>query len=176
LDDSDQVVAIRHPRKSKSGKWSYETSLFIAFGDYEEHAFKGLFRREVVVEKGVWLFDTQHIISPERCWEFGMSLLGPFHCFNDFIYLKRYHPGSTHQAWQEAWRPVDILYNWYYKFRYQWMLDRKPLRITALLLLMAPLTIRKILLKKLQQPWKGRVRMIPGRLLKKWIRLLLSRI
>ncbi|HLF64107.1 MAG TPA: glycosyltransferase family A protein [Saprospiraceae bacterium] len=176
LDASGNVIAVHRPMKSKLDRWSYETSLFVAFGNYEGHAFKGLFRRAITVEKGIWLFDTRHIISPERCWEFAMSLLGEFFLYEDFVYLKRYYPGSTHDTWQRMWRPIDIFYTWYFKFRYQWSLDRKPMRILAFLVLMAPLTFRKILCDKTPQPWKKWVKAFPGRIVKHWSRLLLSKL
>lgn len=46
-----------------------------------------------------------------RCREYAMSLMGEFFNYQDFVYLKRYYKGSTHDTWQETWRPVDIFYS-----------------------------------------------------------------
>jgi glycosyltransferase involved in cell wall biosynthesis len=176
LDSTGNVELVKYPKKSRLNRWSYETSLFVAFEDYEAHAFKGLFRREIVVAKGIWLFDTSRIISPERCWEFAMSLVGEFYDYKDFAYYKRYHPDSAHSTWKEKWHPVDILYNWYYKFKYQWTLDRKPLRIIAFLVFMVPLTLRTLLADKLSEKWRSRMKVLPGRWAKARIRTLLSKL
>jgi len=176
LDAAGDVESFHEPRKSSSGKWSFETAVLVAFGSYEAHAFKGLFRRSVAVDYGIWLFDTTRIISAERCWEYAMSLMGEFYNYRDFKYYKRYYPGSTHHTWQQNWRPTDIFYAWFYKFKYQWALDRKPARIIAFLLLMLPLTIRNIVLKKLPRWWRWRIKWIPGNYLKRIIKLSLSKL
>ena len=176
LDVNENVAVVRHPMKSRLGRWSYETSLFIAFGDYEAHAFKGLFRRDIPVQKGIFLFDTPRIISPERCWEFAMSLTGEFNCYPDFAYHKHYYQESTHAGWRQAWRPMDILFNWYYKFRYQWKLDRKPGRIIVFLLFMAPLTFYQILCDKTSGVLHKVIHAFPGKVIKRWIRVGLARL
>ncbi len=176
LDDDGNVVLFKHPTKSKLGKWSYETSVFVAFGGYEGHAFKGLFRRDVAIDNGIWLFNTSRIISPERCWEYAMSLMGEFYNYPEFEYYKRYYPGSTHKIWQSQWRPSDIVHGWYYKFKYLWKLDGRPLRIIAFLVLMAPLTFRKILADKNSIHRNNLIRRFPGRRIKLLMRKLLSKL
>ncbi len=176
LDAEDNIESKHQPRKSPLGKWSFETPVFVAFGSYEAHAFKGLFRRSVAVDNNIWLFDTKRIISTERCWEYAMSLVGEFYNYTDFVYYKRYYAGSTHHTWQEDWRPTDIFYGWYYKFKYQWALDRKPARVIVFLILMVPLTLRSIALTKLPRRLRWRLKWIPGPYIKRQIRRGLSRL
>jgi glycosyltransferase involved in cell wall biosynthesis len=176
LDDNGKVIEKNQPGKSRLGYWSFETSLLVAFGGYEGHAFKGLFRRDVAVGKGIWLFDTERIISPERCWEFAMSLVGEFYNYESFEYHKRYYPGSTKHTWQQAEKPVDTLFTWYYKLRYQWALDRKPLRILAFVTLMVPLTLRQIYYSKLSPSVRSRIMQFHGLRLKGMMSKLLSKL
>jgi hypothetical protein len=176
LNAMDQVTEVHFPLKSRLGKWSFETAMFVAFGDYEAHAFKGLFRRAVVVDKEIWLFDTKHIISTERCWEYAMALAGEFYCLDEFAYYKRYSPESTHATWRRNWKPIDIIWSWYYKFQYLITLAPRPGRIMAFLLLMAPLTCRQIVLDKVSVRSRRWIKPLPGRHIKHWIRLALSKL
>ena len=176
LDSSGNVESVHQPMKSPLGRWSFETPLFVAFDTLEAHAFKGLFRRSIAVDHEIWLFNTTKIIFPERCWEFAMSLKGEFYNDVDFAYFKRYSPASTSQTWRQDYRRVDIFYAWFYKFKYQWSLDRKPARVIAFLILMAPLTFRRLLLNEIPEPSRERIKKFPGKYLKRVIRQFLSRL
>jgi GT2 family glycosyltransferase len=176
LDSHDHVTELHFPVKSRLGKWSFETALFVAFGAYEAHAFKGLFRRSIAVEREIWLFDTKRIISTERCWEYAMSLAGEFYCLKDFEYYKRYSADSTHATWQRNWKPIDIIWTWYYKFRYLITITPKAGRILAFLLLMVPLTCRELILDKAPVRYHKWIKLLPGRHVKHWMRLALSKL
>jgi GT2 family glycosyltransferase len=176
LDSQDQVAEVHYPMKSRLGKWSYETALFVGFGDYEAHAFKGLFRRDVAVARRIWLFDTKRVISTERCWEYAMSLAGEFYCLNTFLYHKRYSQDSTHATWRRTWRPIDLFWTWYHKFRYLIMLTPGPGRIFAFLGMMMPLTFRQLMLDKAPVQYHRWIKLLPGRHVKHWMRLALSKL
>jgi hypothetical protein len=176
LDNAGNVLEVKCPVQSKLGKWSYETSVFVAFGDYHAHAFKGLFRREVAISHRIWLYDTKHIISPERCWEYAMSLTGPFHFYKDFEYYKRYPTGSTHQTWQQKWRPIDFFFMIFYKLKHHWTIDRKPLRLITFVVLMFPLALRQLILYHTPSRYRTMVRAFPGKVVKRGIRRYLAGI
>ena len=176
IDSTGKCSPAVQPRKSRLGRWSYESSVFIAFGNYEAHAFKGLFRRSAAISRQVWLVDTARSIMPERCWEFAMSLIGEFCHYPQFAYYKRRYAGSTSYTWAQNRRMIDWFYSSLWKFRYQWSLDRKAIRIIAFLVLILPLTCRLILLNKTPTQWRRRIKAVPGRPLKRIIREILSRL
>lgn len=170
---SDQMF----PRQDPPDLWTYENSIGIAFGDHAFHAFKGLFRRDVVLEKDIRLFDTRYVIAPERCWEFAMSLTGAFYCYSDFQYRKRFYSGSTQDTWIKTRTLIDYLSKCIFVLRYQWMLDRRPLRVLTLFLMMGPLTLRQFFMNPSCPTGVRKIaKAFPGRFLKSWFRSVLSQL
>jgi hypothetical protein len=86
--------------------WALSHSLEIFERGSCDGAFKGLFRREPVVNAKLWIRPTQDLMHAERAWLFGLSLIGTIREVPDSIYLKRFHPGSVHAKWRERRRHV----------------------------------------------------------------------
>jgi hypothetical protein len=80
-------------------KWQFRYSLDLFPKCYCDGAFKGLFRRQPVVDAALYIRPTYELVGAERAWLFGMSLLGGLGEESESIYLKRYHERSTHAQW-----------------------------------------------------------------------------
>ena len=66
--------------------------------------FKGLFRREVVLDAEHMIRPTRDLVWPERAWVFGLILLGRFWFVPESRYVKRFHSESVHARWKTDWR------------------------------------------------------------------------
>ena len=89
-------------------QWGYTKALDFFFKGYYPGAFKGVIRTQCIQQFDLTIRPTSTLIDSERCWLFGLHLLGPF-CFVelDAIY-KRHYPESTHRRWQrEASNHLD---------------------------------------------------------------------
>jgi len=84
--------------------WTFQHSLDLFWQGTCDGAFKGLFRRQAVMNAGLLVRPTYELILAERAWLFGVSLLGWFGEEPTSMYLKRYHPGSVHAGWHAGWR------------------------------------------------------------------------
>lgn len=102
--------------------WQYQYSLDLYSRGYCDGAFKGLFRREKVIESGMFIRHTYQMIGAERAWLFGMSLLGGLGEVGDSFYFKRYHASSTHAQWK-----FNRLHRWSITFTMtRYLLDYGP--------------------------------------------------
>ena len=71
------------------------------------YAFRGVFRRELVVARGLLLPRTRDGYDADIAWLFGMGLLGRLRHVPEVTCLKRYHAGSAHRRWRR--RPLHHL-------------------------------------------------------------------
>ena len=90
------------PDRSK-GRWSpRDAGLLFAVGNNAGVAFRGVFRRRVLVDKGLYIRPTPGSVLADVYWLVGVALQGRF-CFVDSARCsKRFYPGSTHTAWRFA--------------------------------------------------------------------------
>lgn len=86
--------------------WAFRHSLELYWNSTCDGAFKGLFRRRVVMDAGLLVRPTYGLVHAERAWLFGISLLGGLAEEPTSIYLKRYHPGSVHVRWRRGPRHI----------------------------------------------------------------------
>lgn len=96
LPEKDQPTP--HPAEAERG-WTLGLVLPMFWNGYFDGAFKGLIRRELVMENRVLIRDTRGQIFAERCWLFALCLLGRFHFVPEATYVKRFYEGSVHSRW-----------------------------------------------------------------------------
>lgn len=87
-----------HPRQAEQG-WTLGLVLEMFWAGYFDGAFKGLVRRELVMENQLLIKSTLGQVFPERCWLFALCLLGRFHFVREATYIKRFYEGSTSSQW-----------------------------------------------------------------------------
>lgn len=80
--------------------WTFRHSLDLFWRGSCDGAFKGLFRRRIVMDAGLFIRPTHELIYTERAWLFGISLLGGLGEEPASEYWKRYHPDSLHAQWR----------------------------------------------------------------------------
>jgi hypothetical protein len=84
--------------------WTVRHSLDLFWRGWCDGAFKGLFRRRRVMDARLFIRPTHEMVSAERAWLFGISLLGALSQVPDSIYLKRFHDDSTSAQWRPGAR------------------------------------------------------------------------
>jgi hypothetical protein len=84
-----------HPEQA-ARDWTLGLELQMFWKGHYAGAFKGLIRRRVVMENGLLIRSTQGQVTSDRCWLFGLCLLGRFCFVPEATYKKRYYPESTH--------------------------------------------------------------------------------
>ena len=67
-------------------------------------AFRGLFRRAPVVERGHFIPGTRDGVHADRAWVFGVGMLGPMLFVPEAVCRKRYYATSTHASWSRSRR------------------------------------------------------------------------
>ncbi len=87
-----------HPVEAEHG-WNFGLVLEMFWKGYFDGAFKGLVRRQLVIENELLIRSTRDQIWPERCWLFALCLLGRFHFVPEATYVKRFYEGSVHSRW-----------------------------------------------------------------------------
>lgn len=87
------------PVPGNEDPWGLEVGAQLPFGGQAQGAFKGLFRRHLVVERGLSIRPTRRLMGSERAWLAGMAMVGRFHFLESGTYVKRYHPTSTSAGW-----------------------------------------------------------------------------
>ena len=80
--------------------WTLGLALDTHWRGHFSGAFKGLLRREWVVERGLWIRRTLGTVHAERAWLAPLAALGRFRFVPDAAYIKRFHPESTHAGWR----------------------------------------------------------------------------
>jgi hypothetical protein len=91
-------------------------------------AIRGLIRRQPVVDRGLFIRRTRNTVLADKCWVFGLGLLGRWIYLPDCRCMKRYYPTSTHAAWQGARQ--HTLRQYFVQCGYLW--DYAPRRLEAL--------------------------------------------
>ncbi|MGD2083158.1 MAG: glycosyltransferase family A protein [Chromatiales bacterium] len=97
--------------------------------------FRGLFRRDRVMESGLVIKPSNGNVRADVYWVFALSLLGPLRFVGDVHCIKHYHGSNTHTRWVQT--PSTILDR--YRLPRAYMRDarprsRHPLRAYRLLL------------------------------------------
>ncbi|MEM6281534.1 MAG: glycosyltransferase family A protein [Chloroflexota bacterium] len=88
-----------HPAAAEAS-WTLGIALEMFWTGYFNGAFKGLVRRNIVMQSELLIRSTQDQIYPERCWLFALCLLGRFHFVPQATYVKRFYEGSVHSRWK----------------------------------------------------------------------------
>lgn len=94
----DKYRLAPHPLEAEQG-WTLDLVLQMFWKSYFDGAFKGLIRRDLILEKQLWIRSTKAQVFPERCWLFALCLLGPFQFVSEAMYIKRFHQDSLHTNW-----------------------------------------------------------------------------
>lgn len=87
-----------HPSTAEHD-WTFGLALEMFWKGYFGGAFKGLVRRQLVLQKKLFIRSTLQQFSPERCWLFALCLIGRFVFVPEALYVKRYYKGSVHSRW-----------------------------------------------------------------------------
>lgn len=87
-----------HPEQAENG-WSLGVILEMYWNWYFIHAFKGLLHRDSIVSRGIFIRETLGNILPERCWLFGLALIGRFIFVPRAKYIKRRYSSSVSSGW-----------------------------------------------------------------------------
>ncbi|MDA8019694.1 MAG: glycosyltransferase family 2 protein [Thermoanaerobaculia bacterium] len=82
--------------------WTLGLALDSLWRGHFDGAFKGLIRRDVVVERRLWIRNTLGDIFAERAWLMALACLGRFRFVPDAPFVKRFHPESTHARWRRG--------------------------------------------------------------------------
>jgi hypothetical protein len=86
------------------------------------YAFRGMFRRDVVVAHGLFLPRTRDTVDADLAWVFGMALLGRLRYVPEVACRKRYYAGSEHRTWtRDAAHHCSLA----------WMLSRYTIRFSG---------------------------------------------
>jgi GT2 family glycosyltransferase len=84
-----------------SAKWSpRHAGRLFAPGNNAGIAFRGLFRRDVVVRSGLYIRPTSGCVLADVYWLLALALLGPFKHVPTCSCTKRYHSSSAHSQWR----------------------------------------------------------------------------
>jgi hypothetical protein len=78
----------------RAGSWLVRWNLGLAF--------RGVFRREVAVGRGIFLPSVPGGVQADVAWTFGLALHGPFRRVPDVVIEKRYHQASAQAAWRAS--------------------------------------------------------------------------
>lgn len=79
--------------------WVLRWLLDIMWRGYFAGAFKGVVRRQRVIECDLMIRSTLDQVYAERAWLFGLGLVGSFVFVPDTLYFKRFHDESVHAQW-----------------------------------------------------------------------------
>lgn len=61
--------------------------------------FHGVFRRDRIARRGLWIRPTRDGVRADRFWLAALALTGRFKAVNDVVCIKRVYPQSTHVQW-----------------------------------------------------------------------------
>ena len=90
-----------HPEQADEG-WTLGLALQMYWRGHFDGAFKGLVRRRALIDHQLYVRSTSQQIGPERCWLFGLCLIGRYQFVPDALYIKRFYAGSTHTTWRRG--------------------------------------------------------------------------
>jgi glycosyltransferase involved in cell wall biosynthesis len=67
--------------------------------------FHGVFRRQWLLDRNLWIRPTIHNIAADLLWIFTLGMIGRTVVVQDCTYWKRYHELNTHKTWDSIMRP-----------------------------------------------------------------------
>lgn len=123
-----------HP-VSEGEPWKLGLSLDMFWEGYFNGAFKGMLRRQPILDAGHLIAPTRDLIFSERAWLFGVCLLGPLRFVEEAPYVKRFHEQSTHAQWKIAPRHIVSATQVMIGYARRYIADRKIQRRAALYLI-----------------------------------------
>lgn len=89
----------------ESRAWSpRDAGRLFSCGNNAGVAFRGLFRRERVVESALYIRPTASLEMADEYWLLALGLLGSFRFVPACVCTKRFYTGSTHSVWQYSYR------------------------------------------------------------------------
>ena len=98
----------RHPDASTGrDAWSVDDAVAMLTRWKAGYAFRGMFRRDPVIARGLYLPRTRDGYDADVAWIFGMALLGRLRYVPEVSCLKRYYAASAHRTWKR--RPAHHL-------------------------------------------------------------------
>lgn len=65
--------------------------------------FRGVFRRDEVLARKLFIRDTPDSINADLYWTFAMACAGRFLHVPSVVCKKRFHSGNTHTQWRTRW-------------------------------------------------------------------------
>jgi glycosyltransferase involved in cell wall biosynthesis len=69
------------------------------------HVFHGLFRRQPLVDRRLWIRPTPENVAADALWIFTVALIGRVRFVESCTFIKRYHPDSAHKRWDHVMQP-----------------------------------------------------------------------
>lgn len=97
FDDTREFLSERSnmtPNPPNEALWMFAVPIFLYFRALAPGAFKGLFRRDLVMRHRMTIRPTHNLAASERLWLVGVALLGRFHFLETWQYRKYYYPDS----------------------------------------------------------------------------------
>lgn len=70
--------------------------------------FHGLFRRQWLIDRELWIRPTVQNIAADMIWIFTVAMLGRTVYVENCTFLKRYYPASAHKAWGAIMRAQHV--------------------------------------------------------------------
>jgi hypothetical protein len=151
----DRVRSPHPPAGTGCGPWTLDVAMDLLGRWKGGYAFRGMFRRGVVVDRKLFLPRTRDTVDADWAWVFGMALLGRLRYVPEVACRKRYYASSAHRSWERhAAHHLSLA----------WVLTRYALRFSrspgdAIRTLGA---IRAFTRTRLEQHRGGRVRRVRG--------------
>lgn len=92
-------ITLPPPESYDPGDWSTRLLLHLLTQWNPGIAFRGLFRREPLIENGLFIRHTRRDVLADYYWVFATGFLGPWVYVPDCLCSKRYYRKSTHGKW-----------------------------------------------------------------------------
>ncbi len=73
--------------------------------------FRGVFRRDEVLARKLFIRDTLDSINADLYWTFAMACAAPFLHIPSVVCQKRFHSGNTHTQWRMKWSHMQSAAN-----------------------------------------------------------------
>ncbi len=95
----DRVRSPHPPIGTGCGTWTVDVAIAVLGRWRGGYAFRGMFRRDVVVARRLFLPRTRDNVDADLAWVFGMALLGRLRYVPEVACRKRYYAASEHRSW-----------------------------------------------------------------------------
>ena len=95
----DRVHGPHPPIGTGCGTWTVDVAIAVLGQWRGGYAFRGMFRRDVVVARRLFLPRTRDNVDADLAWVFGMALLGRLRYVPEVACRKRYYAASEHRSW-----------------------------------------------------------------------------